>query len=45
MQWELRKSKRGLTASKRAAHWRPVANVPGGHQQAEMQMSLRMCAL
>jgi hypothetical protein len=34
-----------LTASKMAAHWRTVTNVPGGHQQTGMQMSLRMCAL
>jgi hypothetical protein len=30
---------------KDAAHWRTVTNVLGGHQQAGMQMSLRMCAL
>jgi hypothetical protein len=30
---------------KDGAHWRTVTNVPGGHQQAGMQMSLRMCAL
>jgi hypothetical protein len=34
-----------LTASKMAAHWRTVTNILGGHQQARMQMSLRMCAL
>jgi AraC-like DNA-binding protein len=45
MQWVLRQSKSGLTASKMAAHWRTVTNVLGGHQQAGMQMSLRMCAL
>jgi hypothetical protein len=42
MQWVLRKSKSGLTASKMAAHWRTLTNVPGGHQQARMQMSLRI---
>jgi hypothetical protein len=45
MQWVLRKSKSGLTASEMAAHWQTVTNVPGGHQQAGMQMSLRMCTL
>jgi hypothetical protein len=45
MHWVLCKSKSGLTASKMAAHWWTVANVPGGHQQAGMQMSLRMCTL
>jgi hypothetical protein len=39
------KSKSGLTASKMATHWWTVTNVPGGHQQAGMQMSLRMCTL
>jgi hypothetical protein len=38
-------AKSGLTTSKMAAHWRTLTNVPGGHQQAGMQMSLRMCAL
>jgi hypothetical protein len=45
MQWVLHKSKSGLTASQMAAHWWTVTNVPGGHQQAGMQMSLRMCTL
>jgi hypothetical protein len=39
------KIKSGLTASKMAAHWRTVTNVLGGHQQARIQMSLRMCTL
>jgi hypothetical protein len=26
-------------------HWQTVTNVPGGHQQGGMQMSLIMCAL
>jgi hypothetical protein len=30
---------------KMAAHWRTVSSVPGGHQQAGMQMSLRLCTL
>jgi hypothetical protein len=37
--------KEWLTTSKMATHWQRVTNVPGGHQQAGMQMSLRMCAL
>jgi hypothetical protein len=45
MQWVLHKSKSGLTASKMVAHWWTVFNILGGHQQAGMQMSLRMYTL
>jgi hypothetical protein len=45
MQWVLCKSENGLTTSKMAAHWQTVTNILGGHQQAGMQTSLRMCAL
>jgi hypothetical protein len=34
-----------LTTSKMTAHWHTVTNVLGGHQQAEMHISLRMCSL